>query len=94
MNNIEGPQTPNIDGAANRWLRVLLILVLISVIVSLLGLVLYVILPPLKGVILLFIIAALLAYLLEPLVTHLENRGVRRVFSILFLYVIIFLFIN
>lgn len=86
----ENLPNPKIDGAANRWLRVLLNILLISVIISLIGLVLYLVLPPLKAVILLFVIAALCAYLLEPIVAYMENRGLPRVYSILLLYIVIF----
>ena len=82
--------TPKIDGSASRWLRVLLTVLLVTVIVSLIGLVLYVVLSPLKVIILLFVIAALCAYLLEPIVAYMENRGLPRVYSILLLYIIIF----
>ncbi|KPK93107.1 hypothetical protein AMJ80_06120 [bacterium SM23_31] len=82
--------SPKIDGTASRWLRVLLIILLISVIVSLVSIVLYFVLSPLKIVFLLFIIAALCAYLLEPIVYHMENRGLPRVYSILLLYIVIF----
>ncbi len=78
------------NGTSASWLRSLLIILLFGFLVALSGLVLWVVLTPLKGIILLFIIAALVAYLLEPIVTYLENMGISRALSIVCLYIIAF----
>jgi len=67
------------EGVSLRWLRNIIILIIT-------GFLLWKILPPLKGIIIMFVLALLFAYLLEPLVYHLENRGLKRTYSIIILY--------
>jgi len=64
------------------WLRNFLLLIII-------GFTLWKILPVLMGIIIMFIVALLFAYLLEPLVSNLENRGLPRSISIILLLVAI-----
>lgn len=94
MEYTEDRRKPNPEKAAGRRLRTLLIIVLVSIIMSLTGIVLYIVLPPLRGIILLFVIAALVAYLLEPVVTWMENYGVKRAYSIILLYIAIAILLN
>lgn len=65
-----------------RWLRNIIIFLLTVFI-------LWTLIPPLKGIIVMFVLGMLLAYLLEPMVYHLENRGLKRLYSIIILYILI-----
>ena len=86
-------QTGANEGTSGTWLRTLLIILLVSFLISLVGSVLWLVLTPLKGIILLFIIAALIAYLLDPPVSYMENLGISRALSIVFLYIVSFSFL-
>jgi len=80
MDTLRENTAPAGERGASRWLRNVILLILA-------GFLLWVILPPLKGIIILFVVALLFAYLLEPLVSILENLGLPRWYSILFIYI-------
>lgn len=71
-----------VERTSLRWLRNLIILLIA-------GFLLFKILPPLKGIIIMFVLAMLIAYLLDPIVSIMENNGYPRLESIIFLFVLI-----
>ncbi|MFC1557681.1 AI-2E family transporter [candidate division KSB1 bacterium] len=82
MNNHPGQPASAPENSLLHWMRNILILIVI-------GFIFWKILPPLKGIIIMFTLAMLFAYLLEPLVNDLENRGIPRIYSIFILYIAI-----
>ncbi|MCP4724486.1 MAG: AI-2E family transporter [bacterium] len=82
MSDIERKIMFREEQSAIRWFKTF-------VIIAVAGFLLYKIIPPLKGIILLFLLGLIFAYLLDPLVSALENRGLPRVYSIITLFIAI-----
>jgi len=76
------PQNIRRQDSSTKWFRNLTIFMLT-------GFVLWKTIPPLFGVLTLFMIALIFSYLLEPVVSALENRGLPRIFSIITLFIFI-----
>ncbi len=86
MNDVERKIMQREEQSTLRWFKTFII-------IAVAGFLLYRIIPPLKGIILLFILGMIFAYLLDPLVSALESRGLPRIYSIITLFIVIGFFL-